>query len=147
MAATALKKITTRAKQIRKAHPSMSWVGAVKKAGAEYRGGKVAGKKKKRRVGAVKSGGSRTSTGGARNNRTSTGGARTSTTGNRTSTGGAKTTNVRIGTVANHLSIAKRGMREQLAWMLLAKDQAKTKTAKRKIGKRITAVKSKLRAL
>jgi hypothetical protein len=47
MAANALKKITTRAKQIRKAHPGTSWKGAVKKAGAEYRAGKKTPAKKK----------------------------------------------------------------------------------------------------
>lgn len=34
----ALKKITTTAKQLRKKHPGMSWQGAIKKAGAMYRG-------------------------------------------------------------------------------------------------------------
>lgn len=34
----ALSKITTRAKQIRKQHPGVSWKSAIKKAGAEYRG-------------------------------------------------------------------------------------------------------------
>jgi hypothetical protein len=47
MAANALKKITTRAKQIRRAHPGTSWKGAVKKAGAEYRSGKKAPARKK----------------------------------------------------------------------------------------------------
>jgi hypothetical protein len=47
MASNALKKITTRAKQIRKAHPGTSWKGAVKKAGAEYRAGKKPAKRKK----------------------------------------------------------------------------------------------------
>lgn len=42
-----LKKITTRAKQIRKAHPSMAWKNAVKKAGAEYRAGKIGAVRKK----------------------------------------------------------------------------------------------------
>jgi hypothetical protein len=145
MAATALKKITTRAKQIRKKNPGISWKSAVKKAGAEYRGGKISGTKKKRKV-------SGTSTGGARNNRTSTGGARTSTTGNRTSTGGARTTTIRVGrvgalTTAGHLSAARSGLKEQLAWGLLARDQAKTKTAKRKIGKKLIEVRRKLRAL
>ncbi|MES3018588.1 MAG: hypothetical protein V4721_12445 [Bacteroidota bacterium] len=36
----ALKKITTRAKQIRRSHPGIAWKTAIKRAGAEYRGGK-----------------------------------------------------------------------------------------------------------
>jgi len=36
----ALKKITTRAKQLRKKQPGISWKSAIKKAGAEYRTGK-----------------------------------------------------------------------------------------------------------
>jgi hypothetical protein len=46
MAVNALKKITTRAKQIRRAHPGKSWKSAVKQAGAEYRGAKAAPRKK-----------------------------------------------------------------------------------------------------
>jgi len=37
----ALKKITTRAKQIRKLHPGMAWKSAIKKAGVEYRAGTI----------------------------------------------------------------------------------------------------------
>lgn len=46
---TALKKITTRAKHLRRLHPGTKWITAVKKAGAEYRAGKIgkAAKKKK----------------------------------------------------------------------------------------------------
>jgi hypothetical protein len=35
--AGALKKITSRAKEIRKAHPSIEWKNAIKQASAEYR--------------------------------------------------------------------------------------------------------------
>jgi hypothetical protein len=41
MANTALQKITTRAKQIRKASPNMAWAVAIKKASAEYRSGSI----------------------------------------------------------------------------------------------------------
>jgi hypothetical protein len=37
----ALSKITHRAKQIRKKHPGTSWKGAIKKASAEYRSGRI----------------------------------------------------------------------------------------------------------
>ncbi len=39
----ALKKITTRAKQIRRMHPNKSWAACIKAAGADYRAGKIAG--------------------------------------------------------------------------------------------------------
>jgi hypothetical protein len=48
MAANALKKITTRAKQIRKKQPGKSWKSAVKQAGAEYRAGNKKPVRKKR---------------------------------------------------------------------------------------------------
>src|ERR1700744_6164196 len=47
MAANALKKITTRAKEIVRKAPGTKWANAVKKAGAEYRAGKISGVKKK----------------------------------------------------------------------------------------------------
>lgn len=46
MAANALKKITTRAKQLRKKSPGKSWKTVVKQAGAEYRAGKLKAKRK-----------------------------------------------------------------------------------------------------
>jgi|SRR5882672_3278759 len=50
MSTTTLKKITTRAKQIRKKQPGISWRSAVKKAGAEYRGGKIRKTRKARKT-------------------------------------------------------------------------------------------------
>lgn len=47
MAANALKKISTRTKQIRKAHPNMSYQVAHKKATSEYNSGKISGVKRK----------------------------------------------------------------------------------------------------
>ena len=47
---TTLQKITARAKQIRKAHPKMTWAAAVKKSGAEYRAKKPAAKKTVKRA-------------------------------------------------------------------------------------------------
>jgi len=53
--ANALKKITTAAKAYRKKHPGASWKSAVKKAGAEYRAGKLKTRRKRvASVGAVK---------------------------------------------------------------------------------------------
>jgi hypothetical protein len=47
---TALNKITTRAKQLRKKHPHMEWKTAIKKAGVEYRGGKIKSAPRKKAV-------------------------------------------------------------------------------------------------
>lgn len=47
MPSTALRKITTRAKAIRKKHPGKSWKAAIKQAGADYRTGKISGVKKR----------------------------------------------------------------------------------------------------
>lgn len=44
-----LTKITTRARQIRKAHPSMQWKNAVRKASAEYRNGSIGAAKPKKK--------------------------------------------------------------------------------------------------
>lgn len=44
---THLKRITTRANQIRKAHPSMKWTAAIKKASSELKGGKKSAPKKR----------------------------------------------------------------------------------------------------
>lgn len=51
MATSALKKITTEAKSIRRKHPNMTWKAAIKKAGAAYR---AKAKPAKRKVGAAK---------------------------------------------------------------------------------------------
>jgi hypothetical protein len=56
MSATTLKKINTRAKQIRKAHPGKSWKAAQKQAGKEVSKGKVGSarrKKTRKKIGKV----------------------------------------------------------------------------------------------
>jgi hypothetical protein len=50
MATSPLTKITARAKQIRKAKPSIAWGEAIQKASAEYRQGKISGATKKKTV-------------------------------------------------------------------------------------------------
>jgi len=48
----ALKKITTRAKQLKRSHPNAKWTSLIKQAGAEYRRGhKSTPKRKKRKIG------------------------------------------------------------------------------------------------
>lgn len=52
-----------------------------------------------------------------------------------------------IGTISHHIGQAKSIIKEQLGRKLLQKDMATTKTAKKKIGKDVAALKKKLRAL
>jgi hypothetical protein len=126
MASTTLQKITTRAKQIRKGHPNMEWKTAVKKAGAEYRGGKISGtgarkkargssarkKSPGRRIGAVPSG----------------------------STGSSDT-------AAGLESMLKKKLNEQLGWLLVQQRTAPTKTARKKLAPKIRELTSKIKAL
>lgn len=125
MATSTLKKITNRAKQIRRKHPGKAWKTAVKEAGREYREGGLSGTK-------------------GRKTKTARKGIAKVGTRRKTRKVGSVGA---IHTTAQHLSAARAGLREQLAWMLLARDQAKTKTAKRKIAKKMVEVRRKLRAL
>jgi hypothetical protein len=52
-----------------------------------------------------------------------------------------------LGSVAFHVSHAKSQLLEQIGWAEAQKYSAKTKTAKRKIGKKLSALKSKFRKL
>jgi hypothetical protein len=140
MASSALKKITTRAKHIRRIHGG-TWKTAIKKAGAEYRAGKIhgvkkriAGKKKSRKkiVRRVKAlhaaeGKAIRRLGGVRS------------TFQAAAIGGL--------TTAQHLAHAKKKIVHDIATAEAHKFTAKTKTAKRKISKRVTALKSKYRKL
>jgi hypothetical protein len=123
MASNTLQKITTRAKQIRKAHPSMTWSSAVKKAGAEYRGGKISGTRKKKTVGFT----SRKKSHGRRIGAVPSGG-----TGE---------------TVAGLEAQIKKKLTEQLGWLLVQQRTAPTKTARKKLAPKIREITNKLRAL
>src|SRR6202000_1717460 len=110
--AGALKKITTRAKQIYK--KGGTWKGAIKKAGAEYRGGKI-GKVKKKRVGSVKKKAvKKRRVGSAPRKKVGTVKRRVGTRPRA------------VGSVAGHKAAAKSIIKEQLAWNLLNQSQAKT---------------------
>ncbi len=120
------------AKKISRAHPKMKWQDCVKKAGAKIRRGvsgthkrKSAKKKpapRKKRVGAI-----------TRN----------------TDKVDRKNVSVNIGSVssAQLKSALKKRLEEQIAWALLARDQSKLKTGKRKIQRKINELKRQLHAL
>lgn len=134
MSTTTLKKITGRAKAIYK--KGGTWQGAIKKAGAEYRSGKISGVKKKKkapakrkRVGAVKRKAAPRKRVGAPPRKRSRPATRA------------------IGSVASHTAAAARLVKEQLAWNLLNITQAKKKTVKRKLQKKSAVLKRKLKAL
>lgn len=125
MSATVLKKINRRAKEL-VSKKGMSFRAAQKQAGREMRSvsgvKKKAGKRKARKVSGVKK---------------------------KAVTRRVKKKNVgkAVGTVSHHLGQAKGIIKEQLGRKLLQKDMATTKTAKRKLGKEVTTLKKKLRAL
>jgi len=118
-----LKRMTTRAKAIRKQHPSMQWSNALKKAAAELKGKRVSGVKKKsspkkrKKVGAVKS------------------------------TTRVSSTPRKVGTVAHTRSKLKKQLQEQLAWALLAKESAQKVRDRKKKGKKVVEIKKELRAI
>lgn len=126
--ANALSKITTEAKKIRRAHPSMKWSQAIKQAGAKYRAGKIGsapaakvGKaKKRRRTVTVKK-----------------------TVTRRVKVGSA------IGAVSAdvHLRAARDIVKTALGTALAKQYAASTKMEKRKIGKQIADLKKRYNRL
>jgi len=119
------------AKKISRAHPRMPWQECVKKAGARIRRG-VSGTH--RRKSAKKSKHGRKKVGAISRN---------------TDKVDRKNVSVNIGNVstATVKSYLKKQTEEKIAWALLAKSQAKTKTAKKKIQAKINADKKLLNQL
>lgn len=121
MASNALKKITDRAKQIRKKNPGKKWATAVKEAGRDYRSGKISGiRSAPKKVGAKKK--------AVRSRRTSVGSVGTASGGSLESQ-------------------LKKKLTEQLGWMLVQVRTAKTVTQKRALNKKAAEITKKLRAL
>jgi hypothetical protein len=140
MAVSALKKITTRAKEIYR--KGGTWKAAIKKAGAEYRGGKKVGAKKRpakkrRKVGGTLSAGSSSGIMGVRRKR-----KRISGTLSAGASGGIMGL-----TAAQHISKAKKKMELQIGAAEVRKFQAKKKSVKNRVAKTIAALKSKYRKL
>ncbi len=127
MAANALKKITNRAKEIVRKSPGTKWVNAVKKAGAEYRSGKISGVKKK---------------GVTKKARKISGAKKKTATRTRRSIGAV--TPVTGGNLEGQL---RHRLKEQLGWCLASRETAKTKTEKNKLSRKAVEIRKKLRAL
>jgi soluble cytochrome b562 len=121
MAANALKKINARAKEIMRKHPGKKYSTAQKEAGREYRNGKISGTRgnKKKSKAAPRKKSSR----------------------------GKRIGSVAGPTVGQQEAALKRNLKEQLGWMLVTIEQAKTKTEKNKLRKRAVEIRRKLRAL
>lgn len=144
--ANQLKKITARAKQIRRAHPNMKWTAAIKKAGVDYRAG---------RIGAVKKKSSRqTGTSNRKadiDRKAKPPGKRKSRSGriyterrkNRSDKPGSLT-GVNTSTLKSEL---KRQLKDKLANALLRKETATTRKAWNNARKQVMDIKSQLRKL
>lgn len=142
--AGALKKITTRAKQIYK--KGGTWKGAIKKAGAEYRAGKKKSpaKKSRRRVSGTLSGGARPASYAVGRVKRK---ARRKVSG--TLSGGARPASYAIGRVSasSLISRAKEKIGHEIGMAEVRKFRAVKKSAKKKVAKKIAALKSRYRKL
>lgn len=135
----ALAKINARVKVLAKKHPKSKRTTLQKQAGREYRAGKLGRVKKKRVVGAKKK---RVARGYGKVRKKRVGAIRT----NRDTTD-RKNTTITIGSVSGHVSAAKKRLQYDIGMAEASKLNAKTKTSKRKIQKRINEKKVLYRKL
>lgn len=133
--ANALQKINKRVKHLQRLHPGKKRVTLQKQAGAEYRAGKL-GRVKKKSVHKKKTHHKKKSAGSHRVGATNVGTDRVD----------RKRVSINVGgiTKAQAKSHIVNQTKEQLAWALLQRDTAKNKTARRKLSKRVSALKSEL---
>lgn len=117
----ALKVIRNRAKAILKKHPAKKYQTALKEAGREYRTGKISGAR-----------------GSNKKSKAAT---------RKKSSGGKRIGSVSGPTLGQQEAVLRRSLKEQLGWMLVTIEQAKTKTEKNKLRKRAVEIRRKLRAL
>jgi hypothetical protein len=141
MAKFSIKKITNRAKEIRRKHPAMAWLSAVKEAGREYRSGKKKPAHKKKS--AVKR---RTPKSTPKRKRRRVAGIRTNA--DRVD---RKRVNVTIGSVSHHQSALKKALAERISSLYMRKVMAgstkKSAAARRKIQREINEVQKKFNKL
>lgn len=140
MAANTLKKITARAKHIRKTHGG-TWKAAIKKAGAEYRAGKIHGVKKTVRKKVAKR---RKAIRRVKILHAAEGKALRAVRGVRSTFQAAAIGRL---TTTQHISHAKEKIAHEIGTAEMSKFKAKTKRAKKKIAKRVTALKQRYRKL
>jgi RNase P/RNase MRP subunit p30 len=139
-----LKKITARAKQIYKAHPSRAWISCIKQASQELKKGskKISGVKKK------KSAPRRRRKAGSKIRRKKIGLAAVmgSIRTNRDAVD-RKRVNVTIGSVSHHKSQAKKGIREQIANKAGRRELVIKVRERKKLTREIAKLKKDYRAL
>jgi hypothetical protein len=131
--ANALKKITIAAKKIYKR--GGTWKTAIKKAGVQYRAGKL---------GKVRHSGKKRAKVGARRKTKSRAAAIRKVRHLHAAEGNALKS---LGSIASHIGNAKKVIEQQIAAAEVRHFKAKTKTAKRKIAKHIAKLKTKYRKL
>lgn len=139
MANSAIQKISRRAKQIRKAHPSKAWQSCIKQASGEYKSGKISGtssKPRRRKVAKKKSAPRKR----APRTRKVTGVKRTT----RRSIPKSKKT---IGAVRSTIREQKGILKERLGDAMADQWSATTKREKKNIGKRVSMLKSQIKSL
>jgi hypothetical protein len=124
-----LKKITTRAKSIRRAHPAMKWTAAIKQASREIKGMGSAKKTARKKTVTKKRAPKRS----------------------KTTTSFTRKVTRSVGGIGKGLSYHKAAIRKELkdkiATGMLKAYMTKRKPAKRKINKRVLKLKSELRKL
>jgi hypothetical protein len=133
--AGALKKITTRAKQIYA--KGGTWKAAIKKAGAEYRGSKKKKPARKRRVSGTLSAGASNGVGRVKRRRKVSGIDSSFATA---AFSGVKST-------AHHIAAAKQTLAGEIGILEVKKFKAVKKSDKNKIAKKIAAKKTQYRKL
>lgn len=144
-ASPALSKITARAKQIRRSSPKTKWASAIKQASADYRAGRLGaikliekGETKKTKVKKT-----------YRVNRTTKGRFKgTTAVGSISRINGSKQAVNGIGqTIAGLKSSIRQKLETQLGNTYVTLNKTKGKMKRRKVQKRITAIKSQLRKM
>jgi hypothetical protein len=147
MAANALKKITTRAKQIRKKQPGKSWKAAVKQAGAEYRAGKKTPVRRKRKasVGAIKRSPAKRKRSVGTKPKFKVVHEVRRVSGLTYKGGSVKLAGV--GSISQTKSVLKRQLGQQAGWLEVMISSAKTKPKKKALRKKKAAIVSELNRL
>jgi|SRR5882672_1542842 len=139
MATNTLKKITIRAKQLRKKRPGISWKSAVKSAGLEYRQGKIGKTRKTRRIAPKKKKTTKRKRMGSDGQVTR---SKTHTDYNRNKV------NIAVGgTASGHMGAAKKILLEDIGRKEAQKFAAKKKSVKNKIQKTVSELKRRYNRL
>lgn len=143
--ANTLKKITARAKQLRKKHPNTAWKNLVKQAGREYRTGKLGPTKKKyyQRGSSVKSFDAALKAKKPGKRKSASGKTYYERRKNRSDMPGQLTG----ASVSQLKSELKNRLEDQLGKQLVRREMAPTKTRRRKVNKQVVETRRKLKKL